>query len=297
MLAPVALFIYNRLWHTEQTVSALASNLLADQTDLIIFSDGPKGDSNASQVQEVRDYVKTIRGFKSIEIIESDINKGLAKSIISGVCRTLERHEKIVIVEDDMITSPFFLSYMNRALDLYENNAEVISIHGYVYPVSQALPETFFLKGADCWGWATWRRGWELFNPDGEFLLKELKRKKLTKKFDFYGAYPFTRMLKKQISGKNDSWAIRWYASAFLQNKLTLYPGTSLVQNIGNDTSGTHSWDNNRFFHNTLAQNVSIGNPPVKENVHVKTIIANYLRSSHPSVGKKIISRLKFLFR
>lgn len=297
MPAPVALFIYNRLWHTEQTVSALASNLLANQTDLIIFSDGPKHNSNASHVKEVRDYVKAITGFKSVEIIESDINKGLAKSIISGVSGVLERYEKLIILEDDLITSPFFLTYMNRALDLYESNDEVVSIHGYVYPVSKSLPETFFLKGADCWGWATWRRGWALFNPDGEFLLKELKRQELTMEFDFYGAYPFTRMLKQQISGKNSSWAIRWYASAFLKNKLTLYPGKSLVRNIGNDTSGTHSWDNDRFEHAGLVNHLKVEKLEPVENGRAKKIIIEYLKASAPSLFQRAIARLSFLIK
>jgi hypothetical protein len=129
---------------------------------------------------------------------------------------------------------------MNEALKRYADDARVASIHAYVYPVDRPLPEAFFLPGADCWGWATWQRGWACFNPDGQYLLDELKRRKLICAFDFNGAYPYSKMLEGQIKGKNDSWAIRWYASAFLAGKLTLYPGRSLVQNIGNDDSGTH---------------------------------------------------------
>jgi hypothetical protein len=109
-----------------------------------------------------------------------------------------------------------------------------------VYPTRHQLPETFFLRGADCWGWATWKRGWEFFNRDGQFLLSELKGRKLTQLFDFNDTYPYTKMLEGQVKGNNDSWAVRWYASAFLADKLTLYPGRSLVHNIGNDNSGTH---------------------------------------------------------
>src|SRR5690606_23610171 len=108
------------------------------------------------------------------------------------------------------------------------------------YPIKN-LPSSFFLRGADCWGWATWERGWKLFNENGKELLEELKRKKQQRRFDFDGSYPFLRMLKRQVEGKNSSWAVRWYASAFLQDKLTLYPGKSLIRNIGNDNSGTHS--------------------------------------------------------
>ncbi len=139
-----------------------------------------------------------------------------------------------------MIISPYFLTYMNDALDQFAKDERVISIHGYVYPVEQELPEAFFIPGADCWGWATWRRGWKIFNSNGQYLLDELTRQGLLKSFDFNGAYPYSQMLKEQIEGENDSWAVRWYASAFLHNKLTLYPGCSLVHNIGNDNSGTH---------------------------------------------------------
>ena len=145
-------------------------------------------------------------------------------------------------MEDDLITSPFFLQYMNEALDKYEHTEEVTSIHGYCLPIDYPGP-LFFLKGADCWGWATWRRGWELFNADGRELMLQLKRKKLMYAFDFEGSHDYAGMLQQQIDGHIDSWAIRWYASAFLANKLTLYPGRSLVRNIGADGSGTHPQD------------------------------------------------------
>jgi len=240
MLAPIALFVYNRLWHTKQTVEALQKNKFARESDIFIFSDASKIPTTASSVQEVRDYIKGITGFKSITIHERLENLGLANSIIDGVTRVCDEYGKVIVLEDDLVTSPYFLQYMNNALDLYEGEDTVISIHGYNYPVEGDLPDTFFLRGADCWGWATWRCGWALFNNDGQFLLDELRRRKLTRLFDFNGAYPYTEMLVEQIKGTNDSWAIRWYASAFLANKLTLYPGRSLVHNIGNDNSGTH---------------------------------------------------------
>lgn len=140
-----------------------------------------------------------------------------------------------------MITSPYFLQYMNDALSLYKDIEEVISIHGYSYPVKRTLPDTFFLRGADCWGWATWKRGWKLFNLDSSDLYQQLQVNQQCYTFDFEGTHSYCKMLKNNIQGKNDSWAIRWYASAFLRNKLTLYPGRSLIHNIGNDGSGSHS--------------------------------------------------------
>jgi len=245
--APIALFAYNRPWHTRRTVEALQRNALAERSDLFIFSDAPKRPDSADAVRQVRDYIKTISGFKSINIVERAQNFGLAKSIIDGATYLSNQCGRFIVLEDDIVTSPHFLTFMNEALRRYADDDRVISIHGYVYPVAQPLPDTFFLLGADCWGWATWRRGWALFNPDGRFLLNELRRRKLTRSFDFNGSYPYTEMLEAQIKGINDSWAVRWYASAFLANNLTLYPGRSLVLNIGNDNSGTHCEDSRGF--------------------------------------------------
>lgn len=241
--APITLFVYNRPNHTRRTVEALRANAMANESDLIVYSDAPKAEAQAEKVREVRNYVRGIQGFKSLTVIERETNYGLARSIIDGVTATLDKYGRIIVLEDDMVTSPYFLTYMNEALEKYADDSRVISIHGYAYPVAQELPEAFFLPGADCWGWATWSRGWACFNADGQFLLDELRRRKLIRDLDFNGAYPFSRMLEGQIKGANDSWAVRWYASAFLAGKLTLYPGRSLVHNIGNDNSGTHCGD------------------------------------------------------
>jgi len=247
MLAPIALFTYNRLDHTRRTVEALARNELASESSLFVVSDGPKSSEDAIKVEAVRRYVRSITGFKSIELVCHPRNLGLAHSIIGGVTSLCGRHRRLIVVEDDLETSPFFLRYMNEALDLYNDTPEVISVHGYMYPVSEPLPETFFIRGADCWGWATWQRGWNFFEPDGARLLTELQSRKLMAEFDFDDSAGYTTMLRQQIAGANNSWAIRWYASAFLAGKLTLYPGRSLVRNIGMDASGTHCGHSTEF--------------------------------------------------
>ncbi len=246
-LAPIILFVYNRPEHTRRTVAALQKNQLAEASDLIIYADAAKNEAAQAGVNEVRAYLRTIAGFKSVKIVERRENFGLAKSIISGVTETVNRCGQAIVLEDDLETSPYFLSYMNEALDFYRDQPRVVSVHGYVYPVKEPLPETFFLRGADCWGWATWKRGWDIFEPDGRKLLQELRAKKLTRKFDLDGAYPYTQLLASQIWGLNDSWAVRWYTAAFLADKLTLYPGRSLVNNIGFDKSGTHTGTTNVF--------------------------------------------------
>jgi hypothetical protein len=181
---------------------------------------------------------------------------------------------------------------MNEALDLYEKEEKVISIHSYTLPVKKLLPETFFIKGADCWGWATWKRGWDLFEPDGRKLLEKLEKNNLTKDFDFDGTYNYTGMLKRQIAGLTNSWAIRWYASAFLAGKLTLYPGRSLVQNIGQDASGTHKGDSS--VHQTFLTDIkiSVGGIEITENKNARGAIIKYFKSTKPNILSRIVRKI-----
>ena len=289
--APIVLFVYNRPWHTRQTIESLQKNKLVKESEIIIYSDGAKNDKAHQSVNEVRSYINSIDGFKKVTIIERDKNWGLANSIIDGVTTVVNEYGRIIVLEDDLVTSPYFLKYMNDALDFYELKKNVISIHGYIYPLknTENLPETFFIRGADCWGWATWQRGWQLFEADGNKLLKELQEKKLQKQADLNGSYGYTGMLKQQIKGKNDSWAIRWYISAFLQNKLTLYPKQSLVQNIGNDNSGTHCSEIDDFHISELnVEEIQEFNPIVQENTLAKRKIEEFFTSS-TNILKKIL--------
>jgi putative methyltransferase (TIGR04325 family) len=243
-LAPILLFVYNRPEHTRQTLEALAANELASSSILYVMADGPK--ANAGQqvldnIYKTRTIFNSALPFKEVIFNVSDVNLGLSASIIKGVDQILKIHGTAIILEDDIVTGKGFLKYMNEALNLYRHNEEVISISGYNYPMTtKGLKETFFIKGADCWGWATWSRGWQLFEQDAKKLYAELVKRNQTGEFDLEGVYPYTQMLKDHISGKVNSWAIRWHASAFLKNKLTLYPRISLVKNIGLDGSGTH---------------------------------------------------------
>jgi hypothetical protein len=237
--APIVLFVYNRLWHTQQTVEALQKNKLASESELFIYSDDAKNEDARVSVDEVRKYIDNITGFKKNTVIKRDKNWGLANSIIDGVTQIVNEYGRIIVLEDDLVTSPYFLKFMNEGLTLYENEDKVASIHGYIYPIDN-LPDTFFIKGADCWGWATWKEAWDIFEPNGQKILDDLKSRRLEKEADFNNSYGFTQMLKDQINGKNNSWAVRWYMSAFLKDMLTLYPGKSYVQNIGNDDSGSH---------------------------------------------------------
>ena len=293
LTAPIALFVYNRLDHTRRTVDSLKQNLLAQESDLIIFSDASKSELQAAKVRDVRDYISQISGFKSITIVERETNYGLAKSIIDGVTKVVNEYGRTIVLEDDLVTSAYFLKYMNEALEKYADDERVISIHGYVYPVMQSLPEAFFLRGADCWGWATWRRGWAHFNPDGQYLLNELKRRKLIGMFDFNGAYSFSKMLKGQIKGSNDSWAVRWHASAFLADKLTLYPGRSLVHNIGNDGSGTHCGDDMGYDLLVSLSPIDFTNIEVQASAQGQAAFEAFFRKVKGSFASKLLRSIR----
>jgi hypothetical protein len=289
MLSPILIFSYKRVGHLRKLITSLLTNELASKSNLIIFSDGPKSLDDADSVNECRKYIETISGFNSIKIISRDKNLGLANSLIAGVNEALNEFDRAIILEDDLVVSSNFLQFMNDALRIYEHCDDVISIHGYVYPVSEQLPTSFFLRGADCWGWATWRRGWSLFNPNGISLLSEIQRRGLARSFNFNNSYDFLGMLTDQINGKNDSWAIRWYASAFLKNKLTLYPGNSLVANYGNDGFGSHQGNTKLYDVDISANPIFLESTPIVHSLVAAEIFEKYFRNSK---SRGIISRL-----
>ncbi len=295
--APIALFTYARLEHTRLTVESLLQNHTASDHDLIIFSDSARSPDKQLAVEQVREYLATITGFRSVRIYHRPSNVGLAKSIIEGVTQVLSSYDRLIVLEDDLVTSPQFLRYMNEALDRFVNDERVISIHGYVYPVEQSLPEAFFLRGADCWGWGTWRRGWKLFNPDGQALLEQLETRKLLYAFDFNGAYGYSKMLLGQIKGLNDSWAVRWYASAFLADKLTLYPGRSLVQNIGNDGTGTHQEFRSAYDVPVSSTQIDLNSIEVVPSPVGRMAFESFFKKSKRTTFYNLLARIKQLMK
>lgn len=287
--APIVIFAYNRPWHLQQTVEALKRNEIAGESVLFVFSDGPKGNRDIEGVEKVRMYARTITGFKNITVIERDQNLGLANSIIPGVTEVVNDYGSIVVLEDDMVTSPYFLRYMNDGLRVYEDEEKVASIHAYRLPIENILPETYFIKGADCWGWATWERAWKYFEQDGGKLLNELKRKELVREFNFNNSYGYARMLEAQVKGKNDSWAIRWYASAFLRGMLTLHPGTSLVTNIGTDSSGTHCGESTVLDSDLANRPLKVDKLVIEENVEVRKDMEKFYKSMRFKLIQQVI--------
>lgn len=294
--APIALFCFKRLNHLILTVNSLKANKLSNESCLYFFSDAPKKFEDVSDVQRVREYLRTITGFSKISIIERKYNLGLSQSIIFGVSEVLQTHEKVIVIEDDLELSPYFLDYMNDALDLYQNNPQVASIHGYTLPVKAKLPDTFFLKGADCWGWGTWKRAWDTFEQNGSLLLNKLQDQKLIKQFDFDGLVGNSQMLKDQISGKNDSWAIRWHASCFLNNMLTLNPGKSLVKNIGFDGTGEHCNSDNTYETDLIHTNVKLELQPILESEIGHAAYKKFYQRLRPAFLRRVLRKVKSFF-
>jgi hypothetical protein len=298
--APIILFAYNRPWHTLQTLQSLKKNVLAAESALFIYIDGPKKDASEEQrkkIEEVKKVCEQEKWCGEVHIIQSRENKGLSASVLGGVTEIVNRYGKVIVLEDDLVSDIYFLKFMNDALEIYGKDDAVASVTAYIYPVPEKLPETFFLKGADCWGWATWKRAWNLLETDGKKLLTELKAKQLTGDFDFYGTYPYTSMLEDQVQGKNNSWAILWYASAYLKNKFTLYPGFSLIQNIGNDSSGTHSHNTDKFRVKFESRPVEVKRQSIEEDVPSKKKISCFFESLREEKRSGFLDELKSRFR
>lgn len=292
-LAPIALFVYNRPYHTKKTIEYLSRNVYAQNSDLFIFSDYPKTHLESDKVNEVRNYCSDIKKFKSIKVILRDKNLGLAKNIVDGISYILKNNEKIIVLEDDLLTDKYFLKYINEALNKFEDNKDVISIHGYIYPLKKKFDKPSFLKGADCWGWATWKSEWNIYNGNANFLLEEIKLKKKEKEFNFNNSYNYLKILKKTLIDSNNSWAIKWYASAFLNNKLTLYPPYSLIHNIGNDGSGINSSKNKMYDNKLKNLPIEIDNIKIVENKELRNEFENYFNSKN-NIIKKILNKIIF---
>ncbi|MDH5828629.1 glycosyltransferase family 2 protein [Sphingobacterium faecium] len=240
--APIILFVYNRPDHTLQTLQALEKNTLAASSELFIYSDAPKNQQSKVAVEQVREIIKSDWKFKKVHLILRDTNCGLAANVIDGVSAIVKKYGRIIVLEDDLTTSPFALTYFNDALERYQHENRVMQISGYGYPLKDLalLPETFFFRVANSWGWATWDRAWNHFNADINSLTDDFTPEQIHQ-FSIEGKENFWKQVQEFKSGKINSWAIRWYASVFKNNGLVLYPRNSLTQNIGNDGSGTHT--------------------------------------------------------
>jgi len=298
--APIAFFAYKRPEHTKRALESLAQNIGAENSELYIFCDGPKSNSDYPKIAEVRGVVNSNQWCGTVNIVENNDNVGLANSVIAGVSELCKKYGRVIVLEDDLILSPFFLKYMNSALDVYQNDDEVMQISGYMFPVEgKGNGDTLFLPITTSWGWATWQNAWSIFDSNLSQFSRFSTDPTSVRRFDLNNSYPFFAMLKKQISGEIDSWAIKWYFSIFMKNGLVLYPKWSLVENIGNDGSGTHC--TTKVFNENAIYKESI---QVVEHISKKTCpeslknIQKFLSEDNNSLDllyKRTIKRIKNL--
>ena len=246
MLAPIILFAYNRPRLAKQTLASLKANALAKESELFIFSDGPKKDATPEQIEKINEVRKVIREEQwcgKVSIIEQAFNKGLAVSVIDGVSEIVEKYGKVIVVEDDVLLSPYFLHFMNESLELYADHEEVLSVGSWNYFCKPDLlkEDYFFFRYPDSIAWATYARAWKLFEKDPAVALKKLKKTRTLSKFNGDNeALYFEKMLQMQIEGKINSWAIRWTATAVLNKKTNIFPKETLSKHIGFGAEATH---------------------------------------------------------
>ena len=292
-LSPIILFVYNRPDHVQKGITSLLANSLAADSELYIYSDAAKDETQVQAVNQVRKYIHAIQGFKNITIVEREKNWGLAANIIDGVTTLTNKYGKVIVLEDDLVVAPHFLQFMNDALETYKDEPRVGHIQACDFTQDPTLPDTFLIKWTGSWGWATWERARKHFNPNGKELLTELEQRKLTYTFDFNGKYGFTRMLRRQIEGKNNSWAIRWNASLFLKDILSLNAGHSLIQNEGFDGSGTNCGGGGLYASNLWLAPLPVKRiSPVEENFQARQCFERYYARTN-SFWAKAIRRIK----
>lgn len=273
-LAPIILFVYNRPWHTEQTLEALMKNELANQSTLYIYSDGPKNDASEEDLKNikgVRTLIRKKKWCKEVVIMDREQNLGLANNILNGVTQVINQYGKIIVLEDDIRVDSYFLTYMNKALDFFKANKKVFHINGFNNEsnLQFLLKDFYFLKFMSCWGWATWKDKWDMLLPShSDIYARLIGSPEILSKFNYENTLDFHFQLKANIEGEIKSWAILWFSTVFFNNGLCLTPKYSLVENIGMDGSGVHCTESS--FHRKIYQNKSHN-----FNKHFKYIVYN----------------------
>jgi hypothetical protein len=293
-LAPIAFFVYKRPEHTLRALEALSRCELAAESVLYIFCDGAKRPEDAAAVQQVRDVVAARQWCGTVEIIESDANKGLACSIIAGVGRLCEEYGRVIVLEDDLIVSPYFLRYMNDALELYRDEEMVMQISGYMFDAGlKTESDAIFLPLPTSWGWGVWQRTWSKFDAGFTGYVELKKDKKLRRKFNLDGKANYFSMLEKSVAGQLDSWAIKWYLFVFMNYGLVLHPAQSLVVNGGFDGSGTHCGELKRSIYNDFTV-YSVFRFPEKivESEYKQLVYKAIVGVDSTSVVKKIYAKI-----
>mgnify|MGYP001287893453 FL=1 len=304
LLAPIVLFVYNRPWHTRETLNALMQNELASESKLYIYCDGPKPDCNNENLNRIIDVRKIIREehwCREVVIIESDRNKGLASSIINGVTEIIFQFKKVIVLEDDLVTSKFFLRFMNEALEFYKDDKRIFSIGGtnYLFPIPEKYPhDVYIVHRVQSWGWGTWLDRWGKADWGNQDYSNLLNNRFEIKQFN-RGGNDLIKILKLQLEGKIDSWAILWDYCHYLNNAYCLHPVKSFTRNIGFDGTGIHCSDKG----GDIQSGIPYGNQnydlrfvkDILPNKHIEKNFKAFFKEkkiSHISILKSILNSL-----
>jgi len=291
----IVCFAYNRPYHTKSCLDSLLQNPLSKEFPLIVFLDGLRTEKDEKYNQLIAKNVSSIKGFKNVRLIKRESNFGMFNSITSGITELFKEYKALIIIEDDLVFGKYFLNFMYDGLKIYESDKKVASIHGYLPPIKEFLPESFFLRGADCWGWATWKDRWEIFRKDSDSMIDEINKNGLKFTFNLNGSFDYLRMLEDKANNRNNSWAICWHASCFLAKKFTLYPGSSLVKNIGLDNSGENCGVSPMMQTEVTNKRIKVKTIPIEVDQKNYEIYFKYFKkelSIFKKVSRKIRSNL-----
>ena len=246
-LAPIILFVYNRPQHTKDVVEGLLSNPEAKDSVLYIFADGPKPNiskEGLEKLEQVREYIHTIKGFKEIHIDESDENRGLANATICGCTNVINKHGQMIVLEDDDVPSPYFLSYVNRCLEKFRNDEKVWCISGYtdtsLLPPVENGDDLFYVHRPSSWGFGTWKRCWDKVIWDIPTLKGLFSHQSIISDYNKWAGADASNIMIGLFQGRNSSWSVRYNFAAYLNDTVTILPNKSLIKNTGCDGSGTH---------------------------------------------------------
>ena len=302
-LSPVAFFAFNRPYHTLQTLNSLSMNFEANETDLFVFIDGPRKNSEIHLIDNVEKIIISFTNkFKSLKIFRSEVNLSSAINQKRGISKVLSIYESVINLEDDIYVSKYFLSYMNKALKIYKNMNEIWHVNGFNYPLNlKGEFECFFMRSMQCWGWGTWRDKWNSFIEEplscDPYYLKSIFNKKMINEFDLnLKKSIFWSQVEDNASGKlNNTLAIFWYSHIFLNKGLCLTPKISLTRNIGHDGSGMHTLFDKEFLESVINPDEITNFPKIKEeNKECLVYIRNYLNRKN-NIYSKVIRKLYFL--
>ncbi|WP_249554540.1 glycosyltransferase family A protein [Shewanella sp. 10B] len=296
-LSPVVVFAYNRPEHLRSTLFSLKENILAISTDVYVFVDHPKNEKDISNVSAVIAVVEEFKSnFKTFSVTCRTENYGLAKNISEGVSEIVRVNGKVIVLEDDLLLSKYFLVYMNAALRLYEHNDKVMHISGSSYPIINKLlnSNTYFLRVPLCWGWATWDDRWARFNNDIENNQLSKAEKNI---IDFGGAYRYSEQFEQNKNGIKKTWFIFWYLTLIRHGGLALFPKYSLVNNIGHDGSGENCIESQDYSVDLADSYKEITEEPVKESFFIILLHLHFFLKSKPSLLYKINMIKRVLLR